>query len=273
MTERRVLVERRVFLRLSVSRHPFHSLVQPPTAIETSGSHTAILFFSHRPEREWQNKWFVRQDYAKNRRVATAFYQHARRAVADSPLPVFEVNGPRQRGNDFGTRFANAIADAFAQGYERVIAVGSDCPRLDEVDWQAVATRLDEGTPVLGPTPERDGTYLIGLRRSQFDREAFASLPWKTSALFSALAHHLAAQAGDDPALLAPRDDINGHEDLIALTRSAVAALATLVAALRAILGPTGHIGRTGTGKSATHFCGRRSRAPPALSTSMRPSA
>lgn len=231
------------------------------------------MFFSHRPEREWQNKWFVRQDYAKNRQVAEAFYQHARRSVAGSDLPVLEVNGAQQRGDDFGTRLANAFADAFAQGYERVIAVGSDCPRLHEVDWQAVTARLDEGAPVLGPTPERDGTYLIGLHRSQFDRADFAALPWKSPALFATLADHLAERTGTSPVLLAARDDVNGHGELVALLRSRTSPSASLLAALRSVLGPAGHRSCAEPRTAEAHFTGRRSRAPPSRPTSPRPSA
>lgn len=215
----------------------------------------------------------MRQDYAKNRQVAEAFYQHTRKAVEASAFPVLEVNGAQQRGNDFGTRLANAVADAFAQGYERVIAVGSDCPRLHEVDWQAVAGRLDEGTPVLGPTPDRDGTYLIGLRRSQFDREAFAALPWTSPALFSALARHLSAQPGPPPEILVPRDDVNGHEDLLAFTHSGAGSAAVLVAILRAILGPARRAARSEKHPSNTHLCGHRSRAPPSRPTGTRVSA
>jgi len=175
----------------------------------------------------------VRQDYAKNRQVAEAFYQHARRTVDRSELPVLEVNGAQQRGDDFGTRLANAFADAFAQGYERVIAVGSDCPRLHEVDWEAVTAHLDEGAPVLGPTPDRDGTYLIGLRRSQFDKTEFAALPWK----------------------------------------SPTSPAAALVALLRSVLDSAGRTPRSKTLASETHVCRRRSRAPPSLSRRTRPSA
>lgn len=244
----------------------------PRFAISTPVDQTAILFFSHRPGREWQNKWFVRQDYAKNRQVAEAFYQHARRAVEASDLPVLEVNGAQQRGDDFGTRLANAFADAFAQGYERVVAVGSDCPRLHEVDWQAVTARLDEGAPVLGPTPERDGTYLIGLRRSQFEKGAFAALPWKSPALFAALADHLAERTGTAPALLASRDDVNGHGELLALLRSRTVPPARLLAALRSVLGPAGHRSHAEPRTTKAHFSGCRSRAPPSRLRSTRPS-
>lgn len=213
----------------------------------------------------------MRQDIAKNREVAEAFYRHTREVVADSGFPVLEVNGTQQRGSDFGTRLANAVADAFAQGYERVIAVGSDCPRLHEVDWAAVADLLDEGTPVLGPTSDRDGTYLIGLRRSQFDKDAFAALPWQSSALFPALTQHLAAQAGGAPALLAPRDDVNGPGDLAALLRSPGASPRGLVEQLRSVLGPTSPVADCRTVTASPSLPGRRSRAPPSLPSSSRP--
>jgi glycosyltransferase A (GT-A) superfamily protein (DUF2064 family) len=232
-------------------------------AIQTLGDHTAVLFFSHRPEREWQNKRFVRRDYAKHRQVAEALYQHARSAVHDSGLPVLEATDERQRGRGFGSRFANAVADAFAKGYDHVIAVGSDCPRLHEIDWTGVAAQLEDGTPVLGPTPDRDGAYLIGLSREQFDRAQFEALPWTTSTLFSALARHLEAAAGTAPALLAARDDVNGHRDLLALVRRRSAAPAALRARLRRILGtPTGPVsGRAA--RPSRRSVSRRSRAPP----------
>jgi glycosyltransferase A (GT-A) superfamily protein (DUF2064 family) len=221
------------------------------------------LFFSHRPEREWQNKQFVRRDYAKHRRVADTLYEHAQRAVHDSDLPVLEATDDRERGTGFSARFANAVADAFAEGYDHVIAVGGDCPRLHEVDWERVATKLEDGTPVLGPTPDRDGAYLIGLSREQFERDAFEALPWTRTALFPALARHLAAVAGTPPALLDARDDVNGPRDLLALLRRQSPAPAALLARLRQVLGSPSE--RDVVQPSRPTRCGHpfRSRAPP----------
>ena len=244
--------------------------MQPP-AIDAHDDQTALLFFSHRPEREWQNKWFVRQDIAKTRRAAAAFYRHTRRAVDDSGLPVLEVNGAQQRGHDFGTRLANAVADAFEQGYERVIAVGSDCPTLHEVDWRAVDDMLADGRPVLGPTSDGKGTYLIGLRRSQFDREAFAALPWQSPALLSALTRHLSARAGAAPSFLAPRTDVNGPEELVSLLKTPGGAPHVLIARLRSVLGPHTHRRRRDRTATDASRRGRRSRAPPLSPTSSRP--
>jgi glycosyltransferase A (GT-A) superfamily protein (DUF2064 family) len=110
----------------------------------------------------------VGQDYAQSRRVAAAFYHHARRAVADSGLPTIEVNGAQQRGRNFGARLANAVADAFAAGYEHVIAVGNDCPALHEVDWAAVTEQLEAGRPVLGPTSGSPAISLSTRRLRRF---------------------------------------------------------------------------------------------------------
>jgi glycosyltransferase A (GT-A) superfamily protein (DUF2064 family) len=229
-----------------------------------SADRTAILFFSHRPEQEWQNKRFVRQDYAKNRQVAEAFYQHTRQAVAESGFPVLEVTGAQQRGETFGGRLANAFADAFAAGYDRVIAVGNDCPALHEVDWTAVAAQLEEGIPVLGPTADGEGAYLIGLTQAQFDRQPFAALPWKTSELLAALRGHLAVGAGTSPKLLVSRDDVNGPADLRCLLGRSSAASVALIARLREALGDARHYGPSTRQHSSRSVLTRRSRAPPA---------
>jgi len=155
------------------------------------------------------------------------------------------------------------VADAFAQGYDRVIAVGSDCPRLHEVDWEGVAERLKTGTPVLGPTSTRDGAYLIGLTREQFDRDAFEALPWTTPALFSALARHLEAAAGTAPAVLAVRDDVNGHRDLLGLVRRRAEGMSALRARLREILGTPSERTFVRVARSSRRGGPRRSRAPP----------
>lgn len=235
------------------------------------GGRTAILFFTHRPEREWKNKQFVRDDYAKHRRVAQAFYEHSRQAVVESDLPVVEVNRAQQRGGSFGARLSNAFADAFARGYDHVIAVGSDCPRLHEVDWTTVAEDLEDGVPVLGPTPHQSGAYLIGIPRAQFEREAFAALPWKTSALFSALADHLTDAAGTAPARLAPRGDINNHDDLVACLRGDDLLPSSLRGRLRTVLGAARPEKRTRGSRSRRFVTREQPRAPPTLRVPLRP--
>lgn len=240
-----------------------YSLVSVSSPIDRTGSHTALLFFSHRPEREWQNKQFVRQDVAKHRQIAETFYRHARQTVEESGLPVLEVTDARQQGNGFGPRLANAVADAFAEGYEQVIVVGSDCPTLHEVDWTAVAERLATGTPVLGPTADDEGTYLIGLRREHFDQDAFEALPWQSPVLLSALTQHLKTQTGTTPALLAARNDVNGHRELLSLLHTSAVLPSALAAQLRRVLGSRGREIPLEPATTARRVTCRRSRAPP----------
>ncbi|WP_103020585.1 DUF2064 domain-containing protein [Salinibacter altiplanensis] len=203
----------------------------------------------------------MRDDYAKNRRVAEAFYEHTRQAVTESGLPVLEVTDAQQRGSTFGARLANAVADAFAAGYDRVIAVGNDCPTLHEVDWTAITERLDDGRPVLGPTSGHAGTYLIGLSRDQFEHEAFAALPWQAPALFSALHRHLADASGAAPVRLAVRDDVNAPAELHALVRRGRSG--GLAARLRRVLGHTHHTSDSSSRRTTRPVLERRSRAPP----------
>lgn len=205
----------------------------------------------------------MRRDYAKHRQVAEVLYDYSLRAVYGSELPVLEVTDEHQRGDGFGERFANAVADAFDQGYEQVIAVGSDCPRLHEVDWQSVVGQLEAGTPVLGPTAGREGAYLIGLRREHFAQASFEALPWTSSALFSALARHLERRAGTTPDVLAVRNDVNSHRELVALVHGRPGVPTVLLDRLCRVLG-TGERGASDRERTShRHVLRRRSRAPP----------
>lgn len=198
---------------------------------------TAILLFSRRPGTEARHKQVVPRDHATSARVSDVLHQHTQRAVRQSDLPVIESTEATQRGNTFGERLSNAFADAFAAGYDRIIAVGGDCPTLHEVNWGEVTAHLDTGAPVIGPTPG-GGTYLIGLHRSHFNADAFAHLPWKSPELEVALRRHL-RDAHGPVACLAPRRDINTVRDLIALLQQNTAAARPLAHRLRYVLGWT----------------------------------
>lgn len=178
---------------------------------------------------------------------------------------MLEINGTQQRGRGFGRRLANALADAFAEGYDHLIVVGSDCPRLDEVDWQAVSDNVESGVPVLGPTPDREGTYLIGVSRAHFEREDFAALPWKSTSLLPALARYLRARAERIPARLDARADVNDHEDLVALLRCCPSLLNGLLARLRVLLGPTQRPRRSLVSASGPVSQKPRTRDPPSV--------
>jgi len=187
--------------------------------------------------------------------------------LADSGLPVIHATEALQQGITFGERLASSFAHAFAAGYEQVIAVGNDCPRLHEVDWTGVVRRLENGQPVVGPTTGRDGAYLIGLHQSHFHAGAFAALPWQSERLYDSLLRHLTVRSSALPHTLASRSDLNSRRDLLhflqAVTQDAPSELCLLARRLQAILGVARSCQRIAAPPRATSLRVSRGRSPP----------
>jgi rSAM/selenodomain-associated transferase 1 len=142
-------------------------------------------------------------------------------ACFPSPDHVFfkileERHGVRliaQAGEDLGARMALAFADVFAQGYRRVLVIGTDLPTLPGSAFGEALTLLDAHDLVLGPARD-GGYYLIGLRKPA--PELFAGIPWSTDRVL-ALTQTKAAAAGLKTALLPVRRDVDTLDDLLAL--------------------------------------------------------
>lgn len=67
-----------------------------------------------------------------------------------------------QKGEELGERMATAFRDAFSEGYERVVIIGSDCYELSsEVIQKAFQALRHDQKAVLGPA-EDGGYYLLG---------------------------------------------------------------------------------------------------------------
>ncbi|MCC5897576.1 MAG: TIGR04283 family arsenosugar biosynthesis glycosyltransferase [Phormidium sp. BM_Day4_Bin.17] len=79
-------------------------------------------------------------------------------------LPV-RVQGP----GDLGDRLVRAFQEGFAEGVERLVVVGIDCPELDEETIAQALESLEEVDLVLGPATD-GGYYLIGLRAMPVER-------------------------------------------------------------------------------------------------------
>jgi len=174
--------------------------------------HIALLFFSRSPLAESRSKKIIRNDTGKNRNVAGLLVQQALQTVEKSGLPVFVFDEKKQNGDTFGERLANAYDEIFGQGYKGVIAVGNDCPALASIDWNSIAGELLANRSVLGPTP-KGGSYLIGLTRDVFHKDAFQNLPWKTSSIYRALVTLIENRNGQYLEITEQRD-INRFEDL-----------------------------------------------------------
>ncbi len=187
--------------------------------MQSTSPSTAILLFTRTPEEEALSKTFVTGLGRKSQQLmARRFIQHIRCVAARTALPVFVIDSDQQTGAHFGERFAHAFTSVFARGYDHVIAIGNDTLSLTSDNLTFAAELLQKGQAVIGPTT-RGGAYVVGLSRSQFDRDTFSKLAWESGQLLDQLADYAAARAVDI-VFLERKFDINTPADLqIALTK------------------------------------------------------
>lgn len=88
-----------------------------------------------------------------------------------------------QRGQDLGERMKNAFIETFAEGYRRVLLMGSDVPDLAGEIIAEALSRLEQEGAVIGPAHD-GGYYLIGFQSSAFVPEVFAGIPWGEAGVF-----------------------------------------------------------------------------------------
>lgn len=101
----------------------------------------------------------------------------------DSARGYFERLAPNgfrlvpQRGSDLGERLANALADHFDLGYQRVAIMNSDGPTLPPAYLQSAFSELDAADVTLGLSHD-GGYYLIGMKR--LHSNLFRGIDWST---------------------------------------------------------------------------------------------
>lgn len=117
-----------------------------------------------------------------------------------------------QTGGNLGARLGQAFAGAFRRGYARVIAIGSDCPELDEDCLHRASRALAENDVVLGPATD-GGYYLIGLRRPA--PRLFEDIAWSTATVLATTQARI-QECGLSSFLLEEKEDI---DDLASLRR------------------------------------------------------
>ncbi len=94
---------------------------------------------------------------------------------------AFDIELSDQSGADLGERMALAFSLALQQ-YDKVVLIGTDCPKLDHHYIEQAFAALDSSDCVLGPA-EDGGYVLIGL--SRFIPELFRGIRWGSNTVFS----------------------------------------------------------------------------------------
>jgi rSAM/selenodomain-associated transferase 2 len=105
---------------------------------------------------------------------------------------------------------AQAFSQAFNQGKNRVVIVGSDCPGINEATVRTAFDLLGQFDLVLGPAND-GGYYLIGLR--QEETKLFENIPWGTAAVIDKTLE-IANQLGLRWVKVEPLDDVDRAKDI-----------------------------------------------------------
>ena len=123
-----------------------------------------------------------------------------------------------QQGSDLGRRMEHAFAREFAQGTQRILLIGADCPGLSNEIISSGLKKLKNHALVLGPAVD-GGYYLIGLRCPQstsFPSILFDDIDWGSEKVLQQTITQ-AGKAGLSHALLPKLHDIDRPEDLVHL--------------------------------------------------------
>lgn len=114
-----------------------------------------------------------------------------------------------QSEGSLGNRMGHAIADALANGAERVAVIGTDCPDVSAAMVGEAFARLADADIVLGPATD-GGYYLIGM--SRLHPSVFDGVPWSSPETLRVTLER-AREAGLSVALLDERRDIDTADD------------------------------------------------------------
>jgi rSAM/selenodomain-associated transferase 2/rSAM/selenodomain-associated transferase 1 len=135
----------------------------------------------------------------------------------------------QQGGGDIGERMAHSFREAFSEGAERVVIVGTDCPGITSALLDDAFDALTRNDVVFGPAND-GGYYLIGLKTDV--PELFVDVPWSTDNVLSRTLE-IVRELGLNVAMVASLDDVDRPEDLPAWEREAAASAAAAAAAMK----------------------------------------
>jgi uncharacterized protein len=120
-----------------------------------------------------------------------------------------------QGEGDLGERMARAFQEAFAEGMQEVVVMGSDCPGLTTQIIAHAFAEVQHRDLVLGPAAD-GGYYLMGLRRKsagEANPRLFSDIAWGTGSVL-AQTTSIAEGLRLSIAFMEPLWDVDRPEDL-----------------------------------------------------------
>jgi rSAM/selenodomain-associated transferase 1 len=103
-----------------------------------------------------------------------------RQALGDF-LPA-SIRLVEQRGHDLVDALASAFETHLAQGFDRVVLIGSDNPTLPRAPVEQACAALEEFDLSIGPSAD-GGWYLLGMRQPHLD--VFDNVEWSTPRVYA----------------------------------------------------------------------------------------
>ena len=115
---------------------------------------------------------------------------HLINKLSYQPYDLILYSEDQQKGDDFGSRYYNALKETFALGYEKIISIGNDTPQLSVNHIQQADQQSGHQKICIGPSND-GGFYLLALHRSDFENIDFNKIDWQTSRVFRQLTDQL----------------------------------------------------------------------------------
>lgn len=145
----------------------------------------AILVFAKNAISESDSKRIV-SAASDNVALWTILNKKTVQIAQKSKIPFFVVNEGEQVGTTFGARISNALQSVFDLGFEKIIAIGNDCPELTAAHLKLAQSELQTNDFVFGPD-FKGGAYLLGISKKHFDPTDFKNFNWQSSQLFQTI--------------------------------------------------------------------------------------
>ena len=120
------------------------------------------------------------------------------------------VDCQEQGIGDLGERMELAANEAFSEGAERVVIIGTDCPSIDESVLTKAFAALEKNDLVFGPALD-GGYYLLGLKKPT--PPIFRNIPWGSAEVLDK-SLQAARHRGLSTTLLDPLPDVDTPDDL-----------------------------------------------------------